>query len=52
MYESFFTLNQDALIYEIEGMTSEIFYKYLVEFSKYKHTNLKLLLLIMQVFIQ
>jgi transposase len=33
------------LFYEIEGTTSEIFYKYLVKFSKHKPKELKIILI-------
>lgn len=42
LYGSFSPLNGDSFVYEIEGVSSEIFYKYLVEFSKYKPTELKI----------
>lgn len=45
LYGSFSPINGDAFIYEIEGTTSEIFYKYLVEFSKYKPTEFKVIII-------
>jgi len=43
LYGSFSPINGDSFVYEIEGTTSEIFYKYLVEFSKYKPKELKII---------
>ena len=34
-----------SFVYEIEGTTSEIFYKYIVEFSKYKPSELKIIII-------
>ena len=45
LYGSFSPINGDAFVYEIEGTTSEIFYKYLVEFSKYKPKELKVIVI-------
>lgn len=45
LYGSFSPINGDLFVYEIEGTTSEIFYKYLVEFSKYKPTELKIIII-------
>ena len=43
LYGSFSPINGDSFVYEIEGTTSEIFYKYLLEFSKYKPKELKII---------
>ncbi len=43
LYGSFSPINGDSFVYEIEGTTSEIFYSYLKEFSKYKPMELKLI---------
>ena len=45
LYGSFSPINGDSFVYEIEGTTSEIFYKYLLEFSKYKPKELKLVII-------
>ncbi len=45
LYGSFSPINGDAFVYEIEGTTSEIFHKYLVEFSKYKPRELKIIII-------
>ncbi|WP_255710079.1 IS630 family transposase [Aquimarina aquimarini] len=45
LYGIFSPINGDAFIYEIEGTASEIFYKYLVEFSKYKPTEFKVIII-------
>ena len=45
LYGSYSPINGDSFTYEIEGTTSEIFYKYLVEFSKYKPTELKIIII-------
>lgn len=45
LYGSFSPINGDAFVYEIEATTSEIFYKYLVEFSKYKPKELKVVVI-------
>jgi len=45
LYGSFSPINGDAFVYEIEGTTSEIFHKYLVEFSKYKPKELKVIVI-------
>lgn len=45
LYGSFSPINGDSFVYEIEGTTSEIFYKYLVEFSKYKQNELKAIII-------
>ena len=45
LYGSFSPINGDAFVYEIEGTTSEIFYSYILEFSKYKPNELKILII-------
>ena len=45
LYGSFSPINGDSFIYEIEGTTSDIFYKYLLEFSKYKPQELKVIII-------
>lgn len=45
LYGSFSPIDGDSFVYEIEGTTSEIFYKYLVEFSKHKPKELKIILI-------
>lgn len=45
LYGSYSPINGDSFTYEIEGTTSEIFYQYLVEFSKYKPTELKIIII-------
>jgi len=45
LYGSFSPINGDSFVYEIEGTTSEIFYKYIVEFSKYKPSELKIIII-------
>ena len=45
LYGSFSPINGDAFVYEIEGTTSEIFHKYLVEFSKYQPRELKIIII-------
>lgn len=45
LYGSFSPINGDSFIYEIEGTTSEIFYSYIKEFSKYKPNELKILII-------
>ena len=45
LYGSFSPINGDMFIYEIEGTTSEIFYKYLLEFSKYKPDEYKIVII-------
>ena len=36
LYGSFSPINGDSFVWEIEGTTSQIFYDYLVAFSKHK----------------
>ena len=43
LYGSFSPINGDSFIYEIEGTTSEIFYKYLEKFSEYKPNEFKVI---------
>ena len=45
LYGSFSPINGDYFVYEIEGTTSEIFYKYLYEFSKYNPNELKVIMI-------
>ena len=45
LYGSFSPINGDSFIYEIEGTTSEIFYQYLTEFSKYKPEEIKIIVI-------
>ena len=45
LYGSFSPINGDAFVYEIEGTTSEIFYSYILEFSKYKPNELKIIII-------
>ena len=45
LYGSFSPINGDMFVYEIEGTTSNIFYNYIVEFSKYKPNELKIILI-------
>lgn len=43
LYGCFSLVDGDSFVYEIEGTTSEIFYKYLCEFSKHKPEVLKVI---------
>lgn len=45
LYGSFSPINGDSFVYEIEGTTSEIFFKYLNEFSKYKPQEYKIIVI-------
>ena len=45
LYGSFSPINGDSFVYEIEGTTSEIFYAYILEFSKYKPEELKIIII-------
>lgn len=45
LYGSFSPLDGDSFVYEIEGTTSEIFHQYLVEFSKHRPKELKLVII-------
>lgn len=45
LYGSFSPINGDSFVYEIEGTTSEIFYQYLLTFSKYKPQEYKIIII-------
>ena len=45
LYGSFSPINGDSFVYEIEGTTSEIFYKYLQAFSPYKPKEIKIIII-------
>lgn len=45
LYGSFSPINGDAFIYEVQGTTSEIFYKYLKAFSLYKPKEIKIIII-------
>jgi len=45
LYGSFSPINGDSFVYEIEGTTSEIFYSYILEFSKYKQNEFKIIII-------
>ena len=45
LYGSFSPINGDTFVYEIEGTTSEIFYRYLLEFSKHNPKELKVIII-------
>ncbi len=45
LYVSFSPINGDSFVYEIEGVSSDIFYKYLERFSQYKPTELKIVVI-------
>lgn len=45
LYGCFSPINGDSFVYEIEGTTSEIFFKYITEFSKYKPNELKIIII-------
>ncbi|WP_216664198.1 transposase [Lentimicrobium sp. S6] len=45
LYGRFSSIGGGYFIYEIEGTTSEIFYNYLLEFSKYKSKELKIIII-------
>lgn len=45
LYGSFSPVDGEYFVYEIEGTTSEIFYKYLLEFSKHRPKELKLVII-------
>ena len=45
LYGNFFSIYGVYFIYEIEGTSSEIFYKYLLEFSNYKPKELKIIII-------
>ena len=45
LYGSFSPIDGASFVYEIEGTTSEIFYRYLLEFSKYRPQELKIIII-------
>lgn len=45
LYGSFSPIDGDMFVYEIEGTTSEIFYNYIVEFSKHRTHELKIIVI-------
>jgi hypothetical protein len=45
LYGSFSPIDGDVFVYDIEGTTSEIFYAYLVEFSKHRPKELKVVVI-------
>ena len=45
LYGSFSPINGDSFVYEIEGVTSEIFYNYILKFSEYKPDELKIIII-------
>lgn len=45
LYGSFSPINGDSFVYEIEGTTSAIFYQYLKEFSSYKPSEIKIIII-------
>lgn len=45
LYGSFSPINGDSFIYEIPGVSSEIFYRYIEEFSKHKPRELKVVII-------
>jgi len=45
LYGSFSPINGDSFFYEIEGTTSQIFYKYLEAFSLYKPKEIKIIII-------
>jgi transposase len=45
LYGSFSPINGDSFIYEIEGTTSELFFKNLSKFSKHKPEELKIIII-------
>ena len=45
LYGSYSPINGDSFTFEIEGTTSEIFYNYLVKFSRYKPNELKIIMI-------
>lgn len=45
LYGSFSPINGDAFIYEIAGVSSNIFFNYLEEFSKYKPREMKIVII-------
>lgn len=45
LYGSFSPINGDSFVYEIEGTTSDIFYQYLLEFSRYNPKEFKIIII-------
>ncbi len=45
LYGSFSPIDGDMFVYEIEGTTSEVFYQYLQEFSKYRPDEFKIIII-------
>ena len=45
LYGSFSPIDGDMFVYEIEGTTSEIFYQYLLEFSKHRPDEFKIIII-------
>jgi len=45
LYGSFSPIDGDMFVYEIEGTTSEIFYQYLLKFSKYRPDEFKIIII-------
>lgn len=45
LYGSFSPINGDSFVYEIEGTTSEIFYRYIKAFSQYKPAEFKIIII-------
>ena len=45
LYGSFSPIDGDMFVYKIDGTTSEIFYKYLIEFSKYRPNELIIIII-------
>jgi transposase len=45
LYGSFSPINGDSFVYEIEGTTSEIFYRYIEAFSQYKPDEFKIIII-------
>jgi len=45
LYGSFSPIDGDSFVYEIEGTTSEIFYEYLLAFSRHRPTELKIIII-------
>ncbi len=44
LYGAFSPIDGDAFVYEIEGTTSEIFYKYLLQLSEHRPNELKIVI--------
>jgi transposase len=45
LYGSFSPIDGDSFVYEIEGTTSELFYEYLLAFSRHRPTELKIIII-------